>query len=39
MWLDKAFEDGFPIGWSLGFITVVISGSIIASFLFPKSDS
>jgi tellurite resistance protein TerC len=38
MWLDKSkfFEDGFPISWSLGFITVVILGSIVASFLFPR---
>jgi tellurite resistance protein TerC len=39
IWLDKSslFKDGFPISWSLGFITVVILGSIIASFLFPKA--
>lgn len=36
VWLHHLFEDGkFPIGLSLGIISTLIGGSILASFLIP----
>ncbi len=36
VWLNDYFGGKFPVSWSLGFITVVIATSIVASFVFPK---
>jgi tellurite resistance protein TerC len=36
VWLNAAFDGHFPIGWSLGIITLLIGGSIAASLLFPR---
>lgn len=37
VWLNKLFDGHFPIGVSLGIITVLIGGSIAASLIFkPK---
>lgn len=36
VWLNDAFGGKFPITYSLGFITIAIAVSIVASLLFPK---
>lgn len=36
VWLNAAFDGHFPIGWSLGIITLLIGGSIATSLLFPR---
>jgi tellurite resistance protein TerC len=36
VWLNNAFGGKFPIGWSLGIITTLISGSVIASVVIDK---
>jgi tellurite resistance protein TerC len=37
VWLNDSFGGKFPITYSLGFILVAITASIIASLLFPKA--
>ena len=39
VWLDHLFGGRFPIGISLGFIAVVIGGSMAVSLLFPKGST
>jgi tellurite resistance protein TerC len=36
MWLNQAFEGGFPIVWSLGIIAAFVGGSIIASLIVQR---
>jgi tellurite resistance protein TerC len=38
VWLDSLFGGKFPIGISLGIIAAVITGSIIASLIFSKTE-
>ena len=38
VWLNQAFEGGFPILWSLGIIGALVGGSIAASLLV-RSDA
>ena len=33
VWLNDAFGGKFPIGWSLGIIATLITGSIVASLM------
>lgn len=35
VWLNQLFGGHFPIGWSLAIISILIGGSILASFLIP----
>jgi tellurite resistance protein TerC len=37
VWLNNLFGGKFPIGYSLGFIAVVLAASITLSLLFPKA--
>jgi tellurite resistance protein TerC len=39
VWLNHAFGGKFPIGWSLGIIGGVIAASVVASLLFPKTQT
>ncbi len=39
VWLNDAFGGKFPITYSLGFILFAIAASIVASLLFPKTQS
>jgi tellurite resistance protein TerC len=39
VYLNQAFDGKFPITWSLGIIVLLIGGSIVLSFLFPKIDN
>jgi tellurite resistance protein TerC len=38
VWLNKAFDGHFPIGWSLGIIGTILTTSIVASLLVPKKE-
>ena len=38
VWLNELYGGKFPIGLSLGIITTVIAGSVVASLLFPKAE-
>ena len=36
VWLNAAFDGHFPISWSLGIITLLIGGSVVASLAVPR---
>jgi len=36
VWLNGVFDGHFPIAWSLGIITTLIGGSVVASLAFPR---
>ena len=36
VWLNQAFDGGFPIAWSLGIIGVLVGGSIAASLVVDR---
>jgi tellurite resistance protein TerC len=39
VWLNAAFDGHFPIVWSLGIITMLIGGSVVASLAFPRRQA
>ena len=38
VWLNEMFGGKFPIEWSLGIIAVVITVSVLVSWMFPKRE-
>jgi TerC family integral membrane protein len=39
VWLNDAFDGKFPIEWSLGIITALLTGAIVASWLKPPASA
>ena len=37
VWLNQVFDGKFPIEWSLGIITIILVGGVLASLLVTKN--
>jgi tellurite resistance protein TerC len=38
VWLNDLFDGKFPVTWSLAIIAVLLLGSIVASWVFQRSN-